>query len=60
VRCVAAAITGPGGGPVAAISIAGPAQRMPEKLLRGQLAAAAMAAAREIGRRVGAADEVVA
>jgi DNA-binding IclR family transcriptional regulator len=57
VRCVASAIIGPPGAPPAALSIAGPAQRMPEKLLVGQLATAATAAAREIGRRIGAARE---
>jgi DNA-binding IclR family transcriptional regulator len=56
VRCVATAIRGPGGN-VAALSIAGPADRMPEELLRGELAAAAMKAGREISRRLGAADD---
>jgi DNA-binding IclR family transcriptional regulator len=58
VRCVAAVIAGPPGAPPAAVSIAGPAQRLPDKLLRGELAAAATAAAREIGRRIGAAQGV--
>jgi IclR family KDG regulon transcriptional repressor len=57
VRCVAAAIPGSGGRTLAAISIAGPAQRMPEELMRGELAVAAMAAAREIGRRMGGIEE---
>jgi DNA-binding IclR family transcriptional regulator len=60
VRCVAAAIPGPNGRPVAAISIAGPSQRMPKELLEGFLAEAAIAAAREIGRRIGAAEEAPA
>jgi DNA-binding IclR family transcriptional regulator len=60
VRCIAAPIPGPPGAPPAALSIAGPAQRMPEKLLNGRLAAAAVAAAREIGRRIGAAQGVEA
>ena len=60
VRCVAAAIAGPPGAPAAALSIAGPAQRMPKELLRGRLAEAVTAAAREIAARVGAAPEVSA
>ena len=60
VRCVASVIVGPPGAPPAALSIAGPAQRMPERLLVGQLANAAMAASREIGRRIGAARETPA
>lgn len=55
VRCVACAIDGPSGRPIAALSIAGPAQRLAEKSLRGELASAAQEAAREIGRRLGAA-----
>jgi DNA-binding IclR family transcriptional regulator len=55
VRCVAAAIGGPGGGPIAAISVAGPAQRLPERQLRGELAQAVMAAVREASHRLGAA-----
>jgi DNA-binding IclR family transcriptional regulator len=58
VRCVAAAIPGLPGGSAAALSIAGPAQRMPERLLRGKLAAAVAAAASEIGARVGGSREV--
>lgn len=52
VRCVACAIEGPGGA-VAALSIAGPAQRLPEESLRGELAVAARDAAREIERKLG-------
>ena len=55
VRCVACAIDGPSGSAVAALSIAGPAQRVAEESLRGELAAAAREAAREIGLRLGAA-----
>lgn len=58
VRCVAAAIPGTRD-PVAAISIAGPAPRMPEGKLKGELARAVMDAADEISRRVGAARKVV-
>ena len=54
VRCVGCAIYGPGGDVVAGLSIAGPAQRLPERLLRGPLADAAREAAAEIGRRLGA------
>jgi DNA-binding IclR family transcriptional regulator len=53
VRCVGSAIYGPSGDMVAGLSIAGPAQRLPERLLRGPLAEAARAAATEIGRRLG-------
>jgi DNA-binding IclR family transcriptional regulator len=60
VRCVAAAIVGPGSGPTAAISIAGPAERMPEELLRGELATVAVTAAREIRKRIGAVEEAPA
>jgi DNA-binding IclR family transcriptional regulator len=54
VRCVATVVAGPDGRAAAAISIAGPSQRMPKDLLEGDLAEAAIAAAREIGRRMGA------
>lgn len=54
VRCVGAPIPGPHGEMVAALSISGPAQRLPERLLRGRLAEAAREAAAEIGRRLGA------
>lgn len=58
VRCVASAIPG-SRDPVAAISIAGPAQRLPERKLKGELARAVIDAAMEIGRRVGAARKEV-
>jgi DNA-binding IclR family transcriptional regulator len=57
VRCVAAAIPGLPGGSAAALSIAGPAQRMPERLLRSRLAAAVVSAASEIGARIGGSRE---
>ncbi len=57
VRCVATIVPGPDGRAAAAISIAGPAQRMPKELLERDLAKAAISAAREIGRRIGAAEE---
>lgn len=60
VRCVAAPIRGASGAVAAALSIAGPAQRLPEGKLTGTLAEAAMAAAREVSRRLGAAGEAVA
>jgi DNA-binding IclR family transcriptional regulator len=60
VRCVAAVVPGSDGRAVAAISIAGPAHRMPKDLLEGGLAEAAISAAREIGRRIGAVEEAPA
>jgi DNA-binding IclR family transcriptional regulator len=60
VRCVATVVRGPDGRAAAAISIAGPAQRMPKELLKGQLAEAAISAARAIGRRIGAAEKAPA
>ncbi len=60
VRCVAAPIRGADGTVVAALSIAGPAQRLPEAKLTRMLAAAAIAAGREVSRRLGAAGEAVA
>ncbi len=53
VRCVATPIRVPQEGVVAALSIAGPAGRLPEKRLRGELAEATMAAAQEVSRRMG-------
>jgi DNA-binding IclR family transcriptional regulator len=57
VRCVAASIAAPRTAPGAALSIAGPAQRLPQKLLRGKLASAVMSAAAEIAARMGTASE---
>lgn len=54
VRCVACPITDPDGSAAAAVSIAGPSHRLPERLLKGELAGAVVAAAREISRRLGA------
>lgn len=54
VRCVSCPVRGPRGEVIAAISIAGPAQRLPKKLLKGKLAEATKVAAREISRRLGA------
>ncbi|WP_172620748.1 IclR family transcriptional regulator [Rubrobacter xylanophilus] len=54
VRCVASPVFGPDGSVVAGISIAGPANRLPKKLLQGKLAEATMRAAREISYRMGA------
>ena len=53
VRCVASPIRGPRQ-VIAAFSIAGPAHRLPERRLRGELATAALAAAEEISYRLGA------
>lgn len=54
VRCVAAAFAGSEGTPAAAISVAGPASRMPKADVQGRLAQAVVLAAKEIGRRIGA------
>src|SRR6266540_992171 len=51
VRCVASTIHAPR--EVAAISVAGPAQRLPERRLRRELGEAVIAAAGEISRRLG-------
>ncbi|MGI8909174.1 MAG: IclR family transcriptional regulator [Rubrobacteraceae bacterium] len=53
VRCVAAPIRGALGDVVAAVSISAPAQRLPERLLRGEFATGVKAAAREISSRLG-------
>jgi DNA-binding IclR family transcriptional regulator len=53
VRCVGCPVMGPRGELLAAISIAGPTQRLPKRLLQGNLAAGIMSAAREIGHRLG-------
>jgi DNA-binding IclR family transcriptional regulator len=55
VRCVAAAIDGDDGLPLAAISIAGPAERMSQHQLRGELAEAVVAASTEASHRLGGA-----
>lgn len=53
VRCVACPIKGANGDVVASVSISGPAQRLPDDLLRGGLAEGVKAAAREISFRLG-------
>lgn len=53
VRCVACPIKVAGGSAVAAASVSGPTQRLPEQLLRGELADAVRAAAAEISTRLG-------
>ena len=60
VRCAAAVIVAPGSGPTAALSVAGPAHRIAEAEVHGRLAAAVVAAAREVGRRMGTSEEVSA
>lgn len=57
VRCVACPVRGPSGTAEAAISVAGPAHRLPDTLLAGELAVSTKAAAQEIGRRLGALPE---
>lgn len=54
VRCAAAPIMDFEGKVVGAISIAGPASRMPRDLLEGKLAQAVVDAAWEVSRRIGA------
>lgn len=54
VRCVATPINGPDGEVIAALSIAGPSNRLSRHLLNGGLAEAAMSAARQISQRLGA------
>ncbi|QIN81476.1 helix-turn-helix domain-containing protein [Rubrobacter tropicus] len=53
VRCVACPIRAAGGNTVAAVSVSGPTQRLPEHLLQGELADAVRAAAVEISTRLG-------
>jgi DNA-binding IclR family transcriptional regulator len=53
VRCVGCPVMGPRKELLAAISIAGPTQRLPKRLLQGNLATGIMMAAREIGYRLG-------
>lgn len=53
VRCVACPIKGASGDVVASVSISGPAERLPERLLREDLAKGVKAAAREISSRLG-------
>src|SRR5215211_330826 len=58
VRCVAASIPGLPADAAAALSIAGPAHRMPDELLCGRLAEAVVSAAGEVAARLGAVPEV--
>lgn len=58
VRCVAANVRDATGQVVAAISIAGPAQRLDEQDLNGELASATVAAANQISRRLGSLEGV--
>lgn len=53
VRCVAAPVIDAEDKPIAALSITGPSERIPEGLLYGDLAVAVSSAAREIGARLG-------
>lgn len=55
VSCVGCPVTGPYGEVVAAISIAGPSQRLPKRLLEGELAEATLEAAWEVSHRLGGA-----
>lgn len=57
VRCIGAPIRDHEGEVVAAISIAAPGERMPRSLIGSQMAAHVIAAARQISRHLGAADE---
>jgi IclR family transcriptional regulator, KDG regulon repressor len=54
VRCIAAPVWNHAGGVVAAISVAGPADRMPRPLVDSAMAAAIVAAARAISTELGA------
>lgn len=54
VRCVAAPIMDSEGKAVGALSVSGPANRMPRYLLRGKLSQAVVAGAWEVSRRMGA------
>lgn len=53
VQCVACPIMGALGDVVAAVSVSGPAQRLPEQLLQGEFVEGVKAAAREISFRLG-------
>lgn len=54
VHCVAAPIVDGRGNTVAAVSVSGPAERLPEKVMRGELASAIRSSAAEISQRLGA------
>ena len=53
VRCVAAAVRDHSGAVAAAISLSGPAQRLPDERLRDELVPAVVEAARTLSRRLG-------
>jgi DNA-binding IclR family transcriptional regulator len=58
VRCIAAPVVNHTGDVVAAISVAGPRDRMPPELVGSDLAAAVVAAARAISIDLGAAEQI--
>jgi DNA-binding IclR family transcriptional regulator len=58
VSCIAAPIANHNGDVVAAISVAGPTERMPRTLVGSEMAAAVVAAARAISIDLGAVEEV--
>lgn len=55
VHCVAVSIVDGRGNPVAAVSVSGPAQRLPEEMMHDKLAPRVVSSAAEISRRLGAA-----
>ncbi len=59
VRCVACPIRGAVGDVVASVSISGPSQRLPERLLQGDFADGVKTAAQEISARLGYAGDKV-
>jgi len=59
VRCIAAPVRNHQGEVVAAISVAGPTERMPRVLVGSDTAKAVVAAAQEISIHLGAAEEAV-
>jgi DNA-binding IclR family transcriptional regulator len=59
VRCIAAPVRNHQGEVIAAISVAGPTERMPRTLVGSDTAKAVVAAAQEISMHLGAAQEVV-
>jgi DNA-binding IclR family transcriptional regulator len=57
VKCLAAPVRNHGGGVVAAVSVAGPIDRLPQDLVDSDIAAAVMAAARAIPIDLGAVED---
>jgi DNA-binding IclR family transcriptional regulator len=57
VKCLAAPVRNHSGGVVAAVSVAGPIDRLPQDLIDSDIAAAVMAAARAISIDLGAVDD---